>query len=332
MKSYYEILGVSKTATAQDIKKAFRKLAQKFHPDRNPGNQEAAKKMVQLNEAYAVIGNPKLRKEYDARMSGNVRTGKTGNGGFTSAYEDERRAKQYENAQQFYADYEFEGFNEFLNKSWSFFGDSLASMFGVTASSEDLFSDLYLTPEEAYNGCRKLFVFEKPALCHSCYGNSVWNDFYDCPVCQNHGKILVERKLWITIPPYTPNMKQLRLKSEGSAMESEQPGDLILTVYINSQGKEPERTEFNHRVEVTIDLKKAIQGGPLIVNGPTGPLRINLPKESYPGKKIRVKNEGHINMDNMKRGHLYITLNVAFPKDPTRTELDQIERLKQKAG
>jgi len=158
------------------------------------------------------------------------------------------------------------------------------------------------------------------------------NDFINCNVCNNHGKVLIESKRWITIPPMTPNLGRIRLRSEGTSMESEMPGDLILTININKNGTEPEVTEFNENVEVVIDLNKAMNGGPLVVKSPTGPIRINLPKEIYPGKIIRVRNEGHLNEKTMKRGHLYVQLQIEYPADPTRSQKDYIERIKSKSS
>lgn len=328
MKNYYSILGVSKTASKDEIKKSFRKLIMKYHPDKNSGSESAKKKTIELNEAYAVLSNEKLRKEYD-NIQTSKSSGSTGKYPYKSAYENQRRHEQYtDNPEQFYQDYIFEDFNDFINRSFnSVFGAGLDDLFGFPSASEDLFSDLYLTPQEAYNGCRKLYTFEKPTLCPSCYGNSTFNDFIQCDTCKNMGKVLMERKLWITIPPLTPNHGRIRLQNEGTSMEGSIPGDLILTIYINRNGSAPENPEYNHHLEITIDLQKAIIGGPMTVQTPSGPIRIKLPKGIRPGKKLRIKNEGNINPQTLKRGHIYITFDVQFPADPTRTQQLHMDKL-----
>ncbi len=333
-KDYYSILGVTKKATQAEIKKAFRKLVMKYHPDKNPDDDAAAKKMVELNEAYAIIGNEKLRKEYD-QISVATSRGKSSSSkpyGYRSANENHRRSQHYKNAQEFYQEYNFESAHDFFNRTFDAFEDTFNELFGIPKSREDLIGDLYLSPDEAIKGCRKQFVFERPILCPSCYGNSVINDFMDCPTCRNIGKVLLERNLWITIPPKTPNLGRVRLKNEGAAVNNHEPGDLILTIRVTEDGKEPENPDFDFHMKMNIDLEKAVIGGPITVRPPAGPIRIQLPKWIYPGKIIRVKNEGQINPDTLKRGHLYITFGVNFPKDPTRTQQTQMEKLMEKAG
>jgi|GEM_PF-1212400 len=332
MKDYYKILEVDKSATQKDVKKSFRKLAIKFHPDKNPGDESAATKMIEINEAYAVIGNDKLRKEYDNLLAGQNRNTNNGKYPYNSAYEDQRRADQRKSGSGFYDGYVFEGFEDFLNRSWESISGGFDDLFGVKTSSEDLFSEIYLSQQEALHGCRKMFVFEKPILCTSCFGNSIHNEFINCNECLNHGKQLLERKIWITIPKMTPNHGRIRLREEGIGSENSRPGDLILTIIVTPDGREPENTELNENITVEIDLEKAIHGGPLVVQAPTGKLRIQIPKEVHPGKIIRVRNEGFVNPQNYKRGHLYVQFQVKFPTDPTRTQQMYMDRLQQKSS
>ena len=323
MKNYYQILELTKTASADQIKKSFRKLAVKYHPDKNPGNKAAVDKMVEINEAYAVLSNAKLKKEYDAQLNQPKSTGKYP---YKSAYEDQRRQQQYKSA------YDFETFDEFINRAWDVFENEFSDLFGINSKGDDLMGDIYLTPEEAAHGCRKRFNFERVGLCRSCYGNSVTNAWMHCDTCQGSGKVMVQRQLFITVPAGVTHGGRIRLNGEGSDLGSERPGDLLLNIYINNHSQNGTSVGYDYHIEMTIDLEKAFSGGALIVNSGSGPIRINIPKRIHPGQVVRVKNKGWLNPQENTLGHLFIKFNVDFPKDPTRSEKHKMEVLLEKAS
>ncbi len=333
MKNYYSILGVSKTATLKDIKKTFKKLAVKHHPDKNPDDAAAAKKMVELNEAYAVIGNEKLRKEYDTsrkqqaaykKQQAEDRQPKNEHSGASSS-------EPYKATHPFSKEYQFEDFSDFMNRGFEDLGEDLFNIFGIYTKAEDLFSEIYLTPSEARYGARKQFVFQKPGLCTSCYGNSLHSDFIDCDDCKNQGKILVNKKLWVTIPPQVPNKGRIRLRKQGSSGDGHtDPGDLIITINITQDGREPHNAILDIHLSMSISIDLAIYGGPLVIQTGSGTKKIQVPKEIYPGKKIRVRKEGTVDQANGQAGHIYIIFDVEIPNDPTRTEKNYIEKMNSK--
>ncbi len=330
MKDFYKILDVSDKSSASEIKKSFRKLAVKYHPDKNPGNKSAEKRMVELNEAYAILGNQKLKGKYDQRRvadsSRSSRSSIRNGSAFKSKYEHQRKSDQYE-------DYQFESFEEFLHRSFEdIFDNTFGDLFGFDRSSNDLESTIYLRSYEALHGCRKQFSFQRADLCKSCFGNSANSLFIECTTCKSLGKVLVERTLWITIPSHTPHLSRLKIRYEGSNIEGNQPGDLYLIIHVNATGTAPDDPNMDYHVSVSIILEKAYRGGPLIVNGAKGPIRITIPAGIYPGKIIRVRDEGLVDPVSLRSGHLYITFGIDFPEDPTRTQQEQMEELMSKAS
>lgn len=319
MKNHYKTLGLTESASAQEIKKAFRKLAVKHHPDKNPDKDTSAI-MQGINEAYAVLSNEKLKAEYD-----KIRKQPKSNGsGFRSQYEDQRRRDQYA-ASQGSGGYQFEGWDEFIARSMDFFGQQWGNMFGISnQKGADLEAELYLTPHEAMAGCTRTITFEREGLCPSCYGNSVYEKWYQCSTCKNIGKVIIQRELVVNIPPGTKIGSRLRLKQEGSDLEGEIPGDLYLNII--APKAVPDDPTLHETIVVNIDLQKAWIGGPVIVHGPSGPIRIKAKPKTYPGKTVRVVNEGH--MKGNTRGHLFVKFMVDWPMDPTRTEQDRINELR----
>lgn len=328
MKNYYSILEINKKSSQKEIKKAFRKLSMKYHPDKNPGDKKAERKMVEINEAYAVLGKEKNRKKYDQQFSSS--SGKKSKYPHSSPFEKHRRSKQYKNAQEFYKDYDFESFGDFINRNSNRFNNTFGEMFGVNDKASDMVGEIYITPEQAQYGCSPVFKFERVVICPYCYGNCVNHDFINCSGCQGEGQMIDEKKLRINIPPGTPNGGKIRLSEQGENGNGKIPGDLILTIVVTENGSQIKRDDLDFHQKKTIKLDKAVSGGPVTIQSPNGPLRIMVPKMVYPGKKIRVKNEGFKDLVTDKKGHVYVTFNVEFPKDPTRSEQHKIEKILSK--
>lgn len=303
MDNYYKILELSENATAAEIKKAFRKLAVKHHPDKNNGSKEAEKKMKKVNEAYAVLSNAQLKKEYDQLRAQPAQPAGRPYG--SSKYENQRRSQQY-------GGYQFEGFDEFVKRSFEYFSDSWSDAFGfATRKGDDLQGDLNITSAEANSGCVKNFTFEKTDLCPNCFGNSSkHSDWLHCHVCNGAGQVIIRRSLNIKIPRHTPSGHMLRLRGEGKQVEDGEPGDLYVKIFV--QQNKYEVDPLDHYQDEYIGIEKAYHGGPYFVQTPNGNIRITLPKLIWQDRMIRIKNEGKFRSDYRTKGHLYLRFHIRY--------------------
>jgi len=342
-RDYYEILGVSKDSGEDEIKKAYRKLALKYHPDKNPGNREAEERFKEAAEAYEVLRDREKRKIYDLYGHDGLKgTGFTGFGGFEDIF--------------------------------STFGDIFEDFFGFggrrsrrtrTRKGNDLRYNLELTLEEAYSGKEEEIAFEKwescdicsgtgitpgsePTVCPNCQGrgesvhsqgffqvrttcstcNGAGQVIVDpCRNCKGKGKTRVERKVLAKIPPGVDNGTQLRMKGEGETGENGgPPGDLFVVVYV-SEHEFFTRDGDDLRCQVTVSFVQAILGVevsiPVLDNNEER--RTTIPAGIQPGEIIRLKDKG---MPSLRRGRGYGDLFVQVMVEiPTRLSQKQRELL-----
>ena len=300
-KDYYKILGVDKTATQDEIKKAYRKLAMKFHPDRNPGNKEAEEKFKQISEANEVLSDPDKRKKYDT-LGSNWRQYQTQGQGFDdffSAFGGRRGGAQYHYTNDFGDSFgNISGFSDFFE---NFFGRGSGPTRGRNQRSrkgQDFEATLYIDLREAFRGTTK--------------------------------DILINRKkVRVKINPGTRDGKKLRLKSLGNlGVNGGERGDLYLTIKIN---KDPffEIEADNLYYDLFIDLYTAVLGGKkqiFTLNGKT--INLNIPAGTDSGKVLRLKELGFPISENSKKlGDLLVRIKVELPKNLTKEEKELFNKL-----
>lgn len=292
---YYKILGVDKTASTEDIKKAYRKLARKMHPDLNPNDKEAHRKFQQLNEANAVLSDPEKRKKYD-KYGENWEHGE--------AYEQANRQQRSGQHQQSSGGFGgFEGFSggEYENGDFS---DFFSSMFGnrggggrAAFRGQDINAALELSLQQAYKTHQQTFSV--------------------------NGK-----NIRITIPAGVANGQTIRIKGQGGKGANGAPdGDLYITFTIpnSSQFK---RTGDDLYATADIDLYTAMLGGEYIIETLGGKIKLNVAPETQNGTRIRVKGKGFpVYKKEGQFGDLYVTYNVTLPKNLTEKQKELFAEL-----
>lgn len=306
-KDYYQTLGVSKDASQEDLKKAYRKLAVKYHPDKNQGNKEAEERFKELSEAYEVLRDPEKRKKYD-KLGANW--------------------KQYENAGAGYGysqpksegapgggSYYFEGdmgdlfgnagadsgFSDFFN---SFFGGGAGKQAGYGGRSQsfkggDLQAEMEISLYEAYHGTSRILNVNG-------------------------------QKLRINTKPGAYNGQELRIKGKGAPGHGGgEKGDIYIKIKV--QPDDNYRIEGNDLIQkVDIDLITAVLGGKMEINTLTGKLNVPFPKGSQNGSKLRLKKKGMpVYGKQGNFGDLYIELNIEIPKNLSEEEIQLFEKLKE---
>ena len=289
---YYEILGVNKNAGAEDIKKAYRKLARKLHPDLNPNDKEAHKKFQQINEANEVLSDPEKRKKYD-------QYGK-----------DWQHAEQFENARQQsgagnYRSYDTgAGSGGFEDEDFSsFFSSLFGSQAGNTGGrrskfkGQDYNAELQLSLQNAYTTHQQTLAV--------------------------NGK-----NVRITIPAGVENGQVIKLKGYGAPGTNGGPaGDLYITFVINNDPK-MKRAGNDLFMDTEIDLYAAVLGGETTIETMSGKLKLKINPGTQNGTQVRLKGKGFpIYKKEGQFGDLYVVFNVKLPVNLTDKQKELFNQL-----
>ncbi|HWB60203.1 MAG TPA: J domain-containing protein [Chthoniobacteraceae bacterium] len=311
-KDYYETLGVSKTATADEIRKAFRKLARQHHPDVSKDKKKAEEKFKEINEAYEVLSDPEKRKRYDTLGADWERGGMPGGGGAGGGHGFPPGGGNYtwstgNGGEEFH--FGGTGFSDFFEQ---FFGGGRAAAdpFGGGATDfpprrarrgEDVEADILVTFEEALNGSKRKISLKRP-------GNSK-TETYD-----------------IRIPAGVREGQRIRLAGQGEAgSKGAGAGDLYLRVKF---AQHPEfRAEGSDLIhELTLDAWEAVLGGEKSVPTLEGHARLKIPAGTQSGQRFRLKKHGLVKQDKT-RGDLYVVIDIAIPKEITAKQRELWEKL-----
>lgn len=303
-KDYYKILGVDKSATQDEIKKAYRKLAMKHHPDRNAGNKSSEEKFKEITEANEVLSDPEKRKKYDTLGSNWKQYQQTGGQGFNDYYTNSRRGSRTGGSSfeysgdinDLFGNMGGGGFSDFFE---SFFGGSGSGFGGKTQQQKtaiDVEANMNVTLEDVFNGSEKQISVE--------------------------GK-----KLKIKINPNTKDGQKLRLKGLGRSKTSGgEKGDLYLNIHI-LQHPFYEIKEKDLFYNLDIDLYTAVLGGKENIRTLDGKtISINIPEGTESEKILRLKNLGM--RTDSGRGDLFVNIHVTILKDLNKEEKELFKKLK----
>ena len=345
-RDYYEVLGVSKSATPEEIKKAYRALAKKYHPDMNPGDKEAEAKFKEVNEAYAILSDEDKRRQYD-QLGHAAFEGPSGGGygGYGGGFEGG-----------------FGGF-DFSDIFSSFFGggSSRADTRNAPQEGDDILTRVTLEFEEAVFGCKKEVNFSrvegcpdcgttgaekgtKPETCSSCRGKGFvvaqqqtmfgyTQTRRACTSCNGTGKIIktpckncngkgyikINKRLEVTIPQGIDNMQRVVLRGQGSAGRNGGPsGDLVIEVKVKPH-KIFKRDGMNLYCEVKVSFVDAALGATIEVPLLGGKVeKFDLPEGTQTGSSFTLRGKGVPNINNPKRvGDLIFTVIIETPKGLT---------------
>ncbi len=289
-KDYYQILGVSRNATPEEIKRAYRKLARKYHPDVNPGDREAEERFKAINEAHEVLSDPEKRRRYD-QFGQYWRQGAAQ--GATAGYSD-----IYESFSRYSSFDEF--INELLGRVGSRRGYS-TSFWGfdtVDLPGQDVEASLSLTWSEAFEGCQKRLTLDGETIT-------------------------------IRIPPGAKQGSRIRIKGRGrvNPFGGQQRGDLYLTVELPPHPFfQFEGDDLLCEVPITPD--EAVLGATVEVPTPTGKVQLKIPAGVESGQILRLRGQGWRDPKG-ERSNLLVRLKVVTPKVLTPQERDLYEKLRQ---
>ena len=332
-RDYYEVLGVQRGASAEELKAAFRKLAMQHHPDRNPDNPQAAERFKECSEAYSVLSDPDRRRSYDLFGHSGVDT--SGFGGFEG----------------------FSGFGEIFE---TFFGGGMGrGGRGRTTRGDDLRYDVTIAFEEAFTGAEKEIEVPRMVTCEACSGSgatagsgvetcpgcggsgqvrraaqSIFGQVVNivaCPSCGGEGRLLKSpcqecrgqgrlqrhRRLRVRIPAGVDTGSQIRLTGEGEAgFRGGPPGDLYIVVRVKPH-PQLQRREQDVVYDLRINLVQAALGDRIEVPTIDGAVEVSVPPGTQYGQTFRLPGKGMPHVRNGRRGDQYVRVQVLVPKDLT---------------
>lgn len=350
-RDYYEVLGVSRDADADTIKKAYRKLAMQFHPDRNPGDKEAEEKFKEAASAYEVLSDAQKRAQYDRFGHSAFGNGGGGGGGFHD-----------------------------MEDIFSHFGDIFGDIFGGGGGRQrrdrnaprrgaDLRYVTEVTLKDVINGQEKDIEFETEESCDTCLGTGAEKGstaetcgtcrgsgqvvrsqgFFQmaspCPTCHGEGTIiknpcksckgkgrnLKRRKIRLNIPPGVDNGTRLRVSGEGEGGFRGGPaGDLYVEIRVK-EDRRFERQGDDLISEVEVPYVQFLLGGDIEVDTVTGKSKLEIPRGAKPGDGIKLQGQGLPSLRGNRRGDIYYHINVEFPEKLSKEEekhLREIAKLK----
>ena len=355
---YYKILGIDKSSSPETIKKAYRKVAMKYHPDRNQGNKHAETKFKEASEAYEILSNPEKKEQYDTGgMEGVHQQGFHAGQGFGFA--------NFQSGGQNFQDV----FTTFFNSQQGGGGVNFANR---SAKGRDLTVGLTITFEDAAKGTTKNVTILRPDICDDCDGKGIMTAFLNrapqcgacngtgllgvrsgilnttaqcshcggrgilvdpdtmCRICRGHGRIRKEKTLSVNIPPGVDTGNKIKLSGQGEAgpnMHNSTFGDLYVTLAVNPDDRfkrEGMHLHYSQKVKLT-DL---FVGGSYDIETLDGTINLKIPPNTQPGTTMRVVGKGIRALQHHGHGDLLVKIEVEIPKKLNREQKKLIEKLR----
>jgi molecular chaperone DnaJ len=351
-RDYYDVLGVSRGASDEELKKAYRRLAIQYHPDRNPGDKQAEERFKEINEAYQILSDSQRRAQYD-RYGHAAFQGPQGGGGFGG--------------------FDFtQGFEEVFSDIFGdFFGTGRGRSRSRTRRGDDLRYDLEVEFQEAARGIDKVIKFQRLATCDGCEGSGArggrdgvrtcpnchgtgqvrtQQGFFSiattcgqcrgegtiiadpCQKCQGQGRIRKPQSISVRIPPGVDNGSRLKLRGEGEAgLGGGPPGDLYVVIHVREHPLFV-RQDNDVVIEVPVSFPQAALGTEIEVPTLEGKVKLRIPAGTQSGKVFRLKGKGIVDLHGYGHGDQLVKIVVETPRRLTPRQRELLEEFAKLSG
>ena len=325
-KDYYEVLGLQKGASENDIKRAYKRLASKHHPDKNQGSKDAEEKFKEINEAYEVLGDAEKRATYDQYGHAAFEQGGGGAGGFGGGGRRQRvvRGDDLRYDIEITLEEAVKGCKKDIRLS------TLAECDTCHGSGAEKDSKVETCPHCHGSGRvrRQQGFFMTESLCPTCHGTGKKIE-KPCHSCHGDGRIQKTKNLSVTIPAGVDTGNQLRLSGEGAAGENGAPaGDLYVVIHVREH-EIFERDGSNLYCEVPISFTLAALGGEIEVPTLDGKLKLKIPAETQTGKLFRVRGKGVMSARGGYAGDLICRVIVETPVSLNEEQKELLRKLEE---
>ena len=355
-RDYYEVLGVSKGASEDEIKKAYKKLARKYHPDLNPDNKEAEEKFKEVNEAYEILSDPNKKARYDQFGFAGVDPNYGAGGGFDGGFD----------------------FGDLGGIFGSFFGGGFGGGRRTNPNApqrgESIRLSLAISFEEAAFGCEKEVSVDRMEQCGTCHGNGcaagttpeVCPDCHGtgqvqvrrqtpmgvfatsspcgrcggkgkiihqpCPDCRGSGAVRRRKTIQVSIPAGIDNGQTISVRGQGSACKNGGPaGDLLVSFTVRPH--ELFRREGTSVLcDAPITFAQAVLGAELEIPTIDGKVKYDLPEGTQSGTTFRLKGKGIPAINGRGRGDQYVTVYIETPRNLNREQKEALKKFAESVG
>ncbi len=349
MADYYDLLGVSKSASGDEIKRAYKKKALKYHPDRNKGDKQAEDMFKKVSHAYEVLSDPEKRQLYDQfgedGLKGNSFQNRGGSGFYSYA----------------------EAFEKFGDVFSDFFGGRSGGRYkDAPMQGSDLLTRVSISFEDSFNGVKKDVNVTRSATCSECSGSGaekgspkktcatcrgagqvrvshgVFSLAQTCPTCHGEGEMIEKpckkcsgtgfvketKTLSVNIPGGIASGMKMRVAHEGNSGQNGGPrGDLYVEISVKSHPLF-ERDGDDIYIEVPISYSQAVLGDKIEVPTMTGKVEMKIPPGTQPGTRMRLKEKGFPSVSSPVKGSLFVVLRLEVPKNISEDHKKVIQQLK----
>lgn len=360
---YYDILGISRGASQEAVKKAYRKLARKWHPDVNPGNREAEQRFKEISRAYEALGSEEKRKLYD----------EFGEEGLQSGFDPEK-ARQYRDWQSSWRRERGDAAEESFGGRYESYEDLFGNLFGFSGGAgrsprgsravrgRDLEHEMTVDFLSALRGLETELVMEKQVPCSRCGGSGTepGTKLTPCPTCGGSGRLNVaegpvpftqvcpqcgghgrvgtpcgacrgagqvpgRERIRVKIPPGVHDGARIRVAGKGEPGAAG-AGDLYLRIRVEPHRFLTRKGDDLH-LDVPVTVLEALEGGQVRVPTVEGSVNVKVPPGSQNGQVLRLKGKGAVNMKTKKRGDFMVRLSVVLPPSKDREAVEAARKL-----
>ena len=359
-RDYYEVLGIQKGASEDEIKKAYKKLARKYHPDMNPGDKEAEEKFKEVNEANEVLSDPEKKARYDqfgfAGVDPNYGAGAGGAGGFGGGFD----------------------FGDLGDIFGSFFGGGFGGgqrrNRNAPQRGESIRASVSVSFTDAAFGCEKSVTLERSEMCGTCKGNGcapgttpeVCPDCHGtgtvqvrrqtpmgvfasngpcrkcggtgrlihqpCPDCRGGGTVRKRKTIQVTIPAGIDHGQTISLRGQGNAGKNGGPaGDLLITVMVQPHDLF-RRDGVDVFCEAPITFTQAVLGAELEIPTIDGKVKYSIPEGTQTGTVFRLKGKGIPVLNGRGRGDQYVTVTIETPRNLNKEQKEALRKFSETVG
>jgi len=313
-KDYYEVLGVKRDATDDQIRQAYRKLARKHHPDVNPGDKVAEDRFKEINEANEVLSDPEKRKRYD-QLGPNWKNGAE----FTPPPGWGRVDVQFDDLGSMFGGGGFSDFFETLFGGAKPSGQAEHRRRGTrprAGRGQDAEAEMEISLEDAHGGGRHRITLQGARSCSACGGKGTTSGVV-CATCRGAGQVLSPKTIDVNIPPAARDGSVIKVSKHGQSGSSE-PGDLYIKLKIKPHNIFSVSGD-DITAEVPISASEAVLGATIEVPTIDGKAEVKIPAGSQGGQRLRLRGQG-LNRRGGGRGDQYVRLKVVVPTHPTDGE------------